>query len=124
MWEPQPLTPLWAFTACYRDSFYLKSYIRVVKYTINYRGTRKGREKEKGKEETQERGRGEERDRGRINVYNGEIKLKKIRKEEIKKTVKQKECKNLKQKQFLKIQKGRRKKDENKAGSFREELII
>jgi hypothetical protein len=21
MWEPQPLTPLWAFTACYRDSF-------------------------------------------------------------------------------------------------------
>jgi hypothetical protein len=23
MWEPQPLTPLWAFTACYRDSFAL-----------------------------------------------------------------------------------------------------
>jgi hypothetical protein len=22
MWEPRPLTPLWAFTACYRDSFY------------------------------------------------------------------------------------------------------
>jgi hypothetical protein len=21
MWEPRPLTPLWAFTACYRDSF-------------------------------------------------------------------------------------------------------
>jgi hypothetical protein len=21
MWEPQPLTTLWAFTACYRDSF-------------------------------------------------------------------------------------------------------
>jgi hypothetical protein len=21
MWEPQPFTPLWAFTACYRDSF-------------------------------------------------------------------------------------------------------
>jgi hypothetical protein len=23
MWEPRPLTPLWAFTACYRDSFTL-----------------------------------------------------------------------------------------------------
>jgi hypothetical protein len=22
MWEPQPLTPLWAFAACYRDSFF------------------------------------------------------------------------------------------------------
>jgi hypothetical protein len=21
MWEPRPITPLWAFTACYRDSF-------------------------------------------------------------------------------------------------------
>jgi hypothetical protein len=21
MWEPRPLTPLWAYTACYRDSF-------------------------------------------------------------------------------------------------------
>jgi hypothetical protein len=21
MWEPRPLTPLWVFTACYRDSF-------------------------------------------------------------------------------------------------------
>jgi hypothetical protein len=21
MWEPRPLTPLWAFKACYRDSF-------------------------------------------------------------------------------------------------------
>jgi hypothetical protein len=21
MWQPRPLTPLWAFTACYRDSF-------------------------------------------------------------------------------------------------------
>jgi hypothetical protein len=23
MWEPRPLTTLWAFTACYRDSFAL-----------------------------------------------------------------------------------------------------
>jgi hypothetical protein len=23
MWKPQPLTTLWAFTACYRDSFTL-----------------------------------------------------------------------------------------------------
>jgi hypothetical protein len=23
MWEPRNLTTLWAFTACYRDSFYL-----------------------------------------------------------------------------------------------------
>jgi hypothetical protein len=28
MWEPQPLTPLWAFTACYRDSFTLLYVIR------------------------------------------------------------------------------------------------
>jgi hypothetical protein len=21
MWKPRPVTPLWAFTACYRDSF-------------------------------------------------------------------------------------------------------
>jgi hypothetical protein len=30
MWEPQPLTPLWAFTACYRDSFTF--YFSLVKY--------------------------------------------------------------------------------------------
>jgi hypothetical protein len=24
MWEPRPLTSLWAFTACYRDSFILR----------------------------------------------------------------------------------------------------
>jgi hypothetical protein len=28
MWEPRPLTPLWAFTACYRDSFTF--YLRLV----------------------------------------------------------------------------------------------
>jgi hypothetical protein len=30
MWEPRPLTPLWAFTACYRDRFtlYLKHMYR------------------------------------------------------------------------------------------------
>jgi hypothetical protein len=27
MWEPRPLTPLWAFTACYRDSFTLLFFI-------------------------------------------------------------------------------------------------
>jgi hypothetical protein len=27
MWEPRPLTPLWAFTACYRDSFTLVSIV-------------------------------------------------------------------------------------------------
>jgi hypothetical protein len=26
MWEPRPLIPLWAFTACYRDSFTLLFY--------------------------------------------------------------------------------------------------
>jgi hypothetical protein len=26
MWEPQRLTTLWAFTACYRDSFYKKYF--------------------------------------------------------------------------------------------------
>jgi hypothetical protein len=27
MWEPQPLTTLWAFTACYRDNFIFTFYI-------------------------------------------------------------------------------------------------
>jgi hypothetical protein len=27
MWEPRPLTPLWAFTACYRDSFTYFTYV-------------------------------------------------------------------------------------------------
>jgi hypothetical protein len=31
LWEPRPLTPLWAFTACYRDSFtYFYLYRRGV----------------------------------------------------------------------------------------------
>jgi hypothetical protein len=30
MWEPQPLTTLWAFTACYRETFVLPS----VKYNF------------------------------------------------------------------------------------------
>jgi hypothetical protein len=30
MWEPQPLTPLWAFTACYRDSFTLLGETEVL----------------------------------------------------------------------------------------------
>jgi hypothetical protein len=40
MWEPRRLTTLWAFTACYRDSFtfffylYMHTYIRIyIKYT-------------------------------------------------------------------------------------------
>jgi hypothetical protein len=40
MWEPRPLTPLWAFTACYRDSFtytlltLLSPVIFYVPYTL------------------------------------------------------------------------------------------
>jgi hypothetical protein len=31
MWEPRPLTPQWAFTACYRDSFtYLPFVLRFL----------------------------------------------------------------------------------------------
>jgi hypothetical protein len=33
MWEPRPLTPLWAFTACYRDSFTFlthDSWLRLI----------------------------------------------------------------------------------------------
>jgi hypothetical protein len=29
MWEPRPLTPLWAFTACYRDSFTLEIQLQL-----------------------------------------------------------------------------------------------
>jgi hypothetical protein len=35
MWEPRPLTPLWAFTACYRDSFtllLLSYHLYIVTY--------------------------------------------------------------------------------------------
>jgi hypothetical protein len=31
MWEPRPLTPLWAFTACYRNSFTFYFYFTVAK---------------------------------------------------------------------------------------------
>jgi hypothetical protein len=31
MWEPQPLTLLWAFTACYRDSFTFLPYTSTLK---------------------------------------------------------------------------------------------
>jgi hypothetical protein len=31
MWEPQPLTPLWAFTACYRDSF---TFYETINYSV------------------------------------------------------------------------------------------
>jgi hypothetical protein len=36
MWEPQPLTPLWAFTACYRDSFtfFLLLLLKGFSYTV------------------------------------------------------------------------------------------
>jgi hypothetical protein len=39
MWEPRPLTPLWAFTACYRDSFtfFLDFIIRnsaILRWTV------------------------------------------------------------------------------------------
>jgi hypothetical protein len=30
MWEPRPLTPLWAFTACYMDSFTFFTYVQFV----------------------------------------------------------------------------------------------
>jgi hypothetical protein len=30
MWEPRPLTPLWAFTACYRDSFTLLFFFTLL----------------------------------------------------------------------------------------------
>jgi hypothetical protein len=30
MWEPRPLTPLWAFTACYRDSFTFFFYLYLI----------------------------------------------------------------------------------------------
>jgi hypothetical protein len=30
MWEPRPLTPLWAFTACYRDSFTFTFYVFFI----------------------------------------------------------------------------------------------
>jgi hypothetical protein len=30
MWEPRPLTPLWAFTACYRDSFTFFFFTKVA----------------------------------------------------------------------------------------------
>jgi hypothetical protein len=29
MWDPRPLTPLWAFTACYRDSFTFSLLLRA-----------------------------------------------------------------------------------------------
>jgi hypothetical protein len=32
MWEPRLLTPLWAFTACYRDSFF---YLHLPDLIIN-----------------------------------------------------------------------------------------
>jgi hypothetical protein len=37
MWEPRRLTTLWAFTACYRDSFtfYLSPKIRSVNLTAD-----------------------------------------------------------------------------------------
>jgi hypothetical protein len=30
MWEPRPLTPLWAFTACYRESFSLLTFLLPI----------------------------------------------------------------------------------------------
>jgi hypothetical protein len=32
MWEPRPPTPLWAFTACYRDSFTFLNDLYVFMY--------------------------------------------------------------------------------------------
>jgi hypothetical protein len=36
MWEPRPLTTLWAFTACYRDNFYLNLAVLSGRFTIIY----------------------------------------------------------------------------------------
>jgi hypothetical protein len=46
MWEPQRLTTLWAFRACYRESFTFYLYYNVKK-KISNRGKIKGGEKEK-----------------------------------------------------------------------------
>jgi hypothetical protein len=35
MWEPRPLTPLWAFTACYRDSFTLLNSVVFTYFVYN-----------------------------------------------------------------------------------------
>jgi hypothetical protein len=37
MWEPRPLTPLWAFTACYRDSFTLLTFNLPNLHSTQYR---------------------------------------------------------------------------------------
>jgi hypothetical protein len=34
MWEPRRLTTLWAFTACYRDSFAFCFYLNKVNITV------------------------------------------------------------------------------------------
>jgi hypothetical protein len=35
MWKPRRLTTLWAFTACYRDSFtFLLTYSKLVIYSL------------------------------------------------------------------------------------------
>jgi hypothetical protein len=42
MWEPQRLTTLWAFTACYRDGFTLRHIVRIRLYSDNSRIGGKG----------------------------------------------------------------------------------
>jgi hypothetical protein len=36
MWEPRPLTTLWAFTACYRDSFTFFTFTPFLNTTLSY----------------------------------------------------------------------------------------
>jgi hypothetical protein len=53
MWEPRHLTTLWAFTACYRDSFTFVSYVCIKTYSscketsLYYRASEYGPEGQK-----------------------------------------------------------------------------